>query len=133
MTKDLPAIIIDRLDHFVITVHDINAACEFYNKVLGMQRIEFADGRTALSFGRQKINLHPAKNTYYPKAEKPVPGSGDFCLITKTSLESVITHLKNCGVSIIEGPIGKSGAIGPIKSVYFRDPDGNLIEMSNYM
>ncbi|MBT5298727.1 MAG: VOC family protein [Rhodospirillaceae bacterium] len=123
---------IDRLDHFVLTVADIDATCEFYTRVLGMERVSFGDGRTALSFGRQKINLHPAGNEYEPKAETPMPGSGDVCFITETPIGGVVSHLNTCGVEIIEGPGTKTGAMGPIISVYFRDPDMNLIEVSNY-
>jgi len=123
---------IDRLDHFVLTVADIDATCEFYTRVLGMERVSFGHGRTALSFGRQKINLHPAGNEYEPKAETPMPGSGDACFITETPIGDVVSHLNTCGVEIIEGPGTKTGAMGPITSVYFRDPDMNLIEVSNY-
>ncbi|MBT3661494.1 MAG: VOC family protein [Rhodospirillaceae bacterium] len=123
---------IDRLDHFVLTVADIDATCEFYTRVLGMERVSFGHGRTALSFGRQKINLHPAGNEYEPKAETPMPGSGDVCFITETPIGGVVSHLNTCGVEIIEGPGTKTGAMGPIISVYFRDPDMNLIEVSNY-
>lgn len=126
-------VIIDRLDHLVLTVADIDATCAFYGRVLGMERVTFAGGRTALSFGNQKINLHPAGNEYEPKAETPMPGSGDLCFITETPLDTVMAHLGACGVEIIEGPAMKTGAVGAIRSVYFRDPDGNLIEVSNYV
>jgi catechol 2,3-dioxygenase-like lactoylglutathione lyase family enzyme len=125
--------VIDRLDHLVLTVADIDATCAFYGRVLGMERVSFAGGRTALSFGNQKINLHPAGNEYDPKAQSPMPGSGDLCFITETPLDTVMAHLVDCGVEIIEGPAMKTGAVGPIRSVYFRDPDGNLIEVSNYI
>ena len=124
-------VIIDAIDHMVLTVADIDAACEFYGRVLGMEKIVFAGGRVALGFGKQKINLHPAGNEYDPRAKHPVPGSGDFCLITKTPLNDVIAHLGACGVVIIEGPVDKTGATGALKSVYFRDPDENLVEVSN--
>ncbi|MCZ6745573.1 MAG: VOC family protein [Alphaproteobacteria bacterium] len=123
---------IDRLDHMVLTVADIDATCAFYGRVLGMEKVVFAGGRTALAFGRQKINLHPAGNEYSPRAAHPVPGSGDLCLITETPIERVIAHLEACGVAVEEGPVPKTGATGPITSVYFRDPDGNLIEVANY-
>ncbi len=123
---------IDRLDHMVLTVADIDATCAFYGRVLGMEKVVFAGARTALAFGRQKINLHPAGNEYVPHAAHPVPGSGDLCLITETPLENVIAHLEACGVAVEEGPVPKTGATGPITSVYFRDPDGNLIEVANY-
>jgi catechol 2,3-dioxygenase-like lactoylglutathione lyase family enzyme len=122
---------IERHDHLVLTVADIDATCDFYGRVLGMEKIVFS-GRVALGFGGQKINLHPAGNEYAPRAANPVPGSGDFCLIAETPLAEVISHLKDCGVDIIEGPVARTGAAGALTSVYFRDPDGNLIEVSNY-
>ncbi|MDD9875921.1 MAG: VOC family protein [Magnetovibrio sp.] len=125
-------IVIDRLDHMVLTVADIDATCEFYGRVLGMERVTFAGGRTALSFGRQKINLHPAGNEYDPCAQNPKAGSGDLCLITETPIAEVEAHLAASGVEVILGPTPKTGATGPITSVYFRDPDGNLVEVSNY-
>lgn len=128
----MAGIVIDRLDHFVLTVRDIDASCAFYSRVLGMERVEFAGGRVALAFGAQKINLHPAGNEYDPKAAEPVPGAGDVCFIAATPIPDVVAHLHAEGVEIIEGPAPKSGALGPITSVYFRDPDGNLIEVSNY-
>ncbi len=123
---------IDRLDHMVLTVADIEATCAFYGRVLGMEKVVFAGARTALAFGRQKINLHPAGNEYSPRAAHPAPGSGDLCLITEVPLKEVIAHLEACGVAVEEGPVPKTGATGPITSVYFRDPDGNLIEVANY-
>ena len=123
---------ISHLDHLVLTVRDISVSCDFYNRALGMARIDFAGGRVALAFGNQKINLHPAGNEYEPKAETPMPGSGDVCFITETPIGDVVSHLNTCGVEIIEGPGTKTGAMGPITSVYFRDPDMNLIEVSNY-
>ncbi|MFQ5763516.1 MAG: VOC family protein [Rhodospirillales bacterium] len=127
-----PPVTIDRIDHFVLTVADIDATCTFYGRVLGMEKVVFAGGRTALAFGGQKINLHPAGKEYDPRATRPVPGAGDFCLITETPLTDVIAHLNTEGVEIIEGPVAKTGSTGAITSVYFRDPDGNLIEVSNY-
>lgn len=123
--------IIKRIDHFVLTVRNIDATCEFYARVLGMDVVEFAGGRKALRFGDNKINLHEAGNEFEPKADNATRGSGDFCLITQTPLAEVITHIQACGVEILEGPARKSGATGPIESVYFRDPDGNLVEVSN--
>jgi catechol 2,3-dioxygenase-like lactoylglutathione lyase family enzyme len=123
---------IDRLDHFVLTVKDIDATCAFYSRVLGMDARTFGDGRRSLHFGAAKINLHQQGNEFEPKAAKPGPGSADVCLIAATPLADVIRHLHDCGVEIIEGPVQRTGAIGPILSVYFRDPDGNLIEISNY-
>jgi catechol 2,3-dioxygenase-like lactoylglutathione lyase family enzyme len=121
------------LDHLVLTVADIDATCTFYGRVLGMRRVDFGEGRVALAFGAQKINLHPAGNEFEPKARTPMPGSGDLCFITETPLSQVIEHLGSEDIEIIEGPAEKTGARGPIRSVYFRDPDGNLIEVSNYV
>lgn len=123
---------IDRIDHFVITVKDPEATCDFYARVLGMEPVTFAGGRRGLAFGRQKINLHPAGREYEPKARTALPGTADFCLVTTVPLADVITHLGRCGVAIELGPVPKTGATGPIRSVYFRDPDGNLVEVSNY-
>lgn len=128
----MAAISIDRVDHFVLTCIDIERTCAFYERVLGMETMTFAGGRKALAFGRQKINLHPAGKEYVPHARDPKPGSGDFCLIAATPLKDVIAHLKKEGVAIEQGPVAKTGATGPITSVYFRDPDGNLVEVSNY-
>ncbi len=123
---------IDRIDHIVITAQDVQRTIDFYSRVMGMEPVTFGEGRRALAFGRQKINLHQAGREYEPKALKPVPGSLDLCFITETPLEEVIAHLKANGVAIAEGPVPKTGALGPMMSVYFRDPDGNLIEVSNY-
>ncbi len=123
---------IDRMDHFVLTVADPEATCAFYSRVLGMQPITFGGGRKALAFGAQKFNLHQAGREFEPKALRPAPGAIDLCLITNTPLAEVIETLRGHGVVVIEGPVDKTGATGPIKSVYFRDPDGNLIEVSNY-
>lgn len=122
---------IDRIDHFVLTVRDPEATCAFYSRVLGMHPVTFAGGRKALAFGNQKINLHQAGREFEPKAERPVPGSADFCLITSVPLAEVMAHLESCGVAILEGPVAKTGATGPLRSVYFRDPDLNLVEVSN--
>ncbi|RFC50233.1 MAG: Catechol 2,3-dioxygenase [Verrucomicrobia bacterium] len=121
-----------RLDHIVLTVTDIEATCRFYQQVLGMEVVMFAGGRNALSFAQQKINLHQQGKEFEPKAYSPTPGSADICLIAATPLSEVIDHLRLCGVPILEGPIARTGAIGPITSVYFRDPDNNLIEVANY-
>jgi catechol 2,3-dioxygenase-like lactoylglutathione lyase family enzyme len=122
---------IDRLDHLVLTVRDVEATCEFYTRVLGMEPITFGAGRRALRFGHQKLNLHPADSPVAPHAMQPTPGSADLCLISTTPLAEVVAHLAQAGVSILEGPVSRSGATGPLISVYFRDPDGNLIEVSN--
>ncbi|MFV0438350.1 MAG: VOC family protein [Desulfopila sp.] len=122
---------VESIDHIVLTVTDINVTCTFYAKVLGMQNTTFADGRRALSFGTQKINLHQHKQEFEPKAKKPTPGSCDLCFITKLPIPKVIDHLNIHKVEILEGPVRRTGAVGAITSVYFRDPDGNLIEISN--
>jgi len=124
---------IDALDHLVLTVKDINETIQFYESVMGMQRIEFSQGRTALSFGSQKINLHELGNEFEPKAINVKTGSADLCFISSVAVSDVITHLHQCGVEVIDGPVKRTGAIGEITSVYFRDPDGNLIEVSNYL
>ena len=125
-------IAIDRIDHIVLTAFDVERTLDFYARVLGMEPVTFAGGRRALAFGRQKINLHQAGREFEPKALKPVPGALDLCFITETPLEDVIAQLKSHGVAIAEGPVPKTGALGSMTSVYFRDPDGNLIEVSNY-
>jgi catechol 2,3-dioxygenase-like lactoylglutathione lyase family enzyme len=122
---------IDRIDHLVLTVRDIDATCAFYTRVLGMQAITFGAGRTALAFGSQKINLHQAGHEFEPKALRPTPGSGDLCFLTAVPLSEVVAHVQACGVAIEEGPVSRSGATGPIESIYLRDPDGNLVEVSN--
>ena len=123
---------IERLDHLVLTVADIARTCEFYTRVLGMEVVRFGAGRTALRFGQQKINLHPADEIPGLVADKPTPGSGDLCFITATPLAEVAAHLERCGVQIIAGPGPRAGAVGTIQSVYIRDPDQNLVEISNY-
>ena len=123
---------IDRIDHFVLTVASIEATCDFYSRVLGMSVVTFGQGRKALVFGRQKINLHEVGKEFEPKAKTPVAGSADFCLITETPIEEVVRHLESCGVPVAEGPVGRTGATGAIRSVYVRDPDQNLVELSNY-
>ena len=124
---------IDRLDHLVLTVASIEEDCDFYARVLGMHVSRFGEGRTALKFGRQKINLHEVGKEFEPRAARATAGSGDLCLVSATTLDDVIRHLNECQVTIIEGPVAKTGATGPIRSVYFRDPDGNLIEVSEYV
>ena len=126
------AIRIDRVDHIVLTVFDLDRTLDFYSRVLGMEPVTFAGGRRGLAFGRQKLNLHQAGREFEPKALKPHPGAIDICFIAETPLAQVIDALKSEGIAIIEGPVDKTGALGPMKSVYFRDPDGNLIEVSNY-
>ena len=124
---------IDRLDHLVLTVADVDATCDFYARVLGMQVVSFGEGRRALAFGQQKINLHAAGREFEPKAQRPTPGSADLCLITSTPLQRAQAELVAAGVTIEQGPIQRTGATGLLLSVYFRDPDGNLIEVSNLL
>lgn len=124
-------ITIDRLDHLVLTVADIAGTCAFYEKTLGMTVETFGSGRVALRFGRQKINLHEVGHEFEPKARLATAGSADLCFLTSTPLEDVEAHLARVGVPVELGPVPRTGAIGTILSVYIRDPDGNLIEISN--
>ena len=123
---------IDSIDHVVFTVKDISATCEFYSKVLGMEVVTFGEGRTALAFGSQKINLQQLGRESTLIAEKPTPGSADVCFVTSVPISDVIGHLNSCGVRLIGGPVERNGARGMMMSVYFRDPDMNLVEVSNY-
>jgi len=123
---------IDRLDHLVLTVRNISATCDFYSRALGMELIIFGGNRKALALGCQKINLHEAGNELDPKARWPTPGSADLCFITQEPVARIIGHFNRLGIEIIKGPVKRSGAQGPIESIYLRDPDGNLIEISNY-
>jgi catechol 2,3-dioxygenase-like lactoylglutathione lyase family enzyme len=127
----MPAPAIRSLDHFVLTVASIDATCDFYARALGMRVERFGEGRTALSFGAQKINLHELGREFAPRARAATTGSGDFCLLTDTPIEEVVAHLRGVGVAVEEGPVRRTGATGPLNSVYFRDPDGNLVEVSN--
>ncbi|NIO40212.1 MAG: VOC family protein [Burkholderiales bacterium] len=122
---------IDSLDHLVLTCADLEMTIEFYSNVLGMRPISFGDGRKALKFGSMKINLHQQGKEFEPKAQHAIPGSADLCFITSVPIEDVIDHLGARDVAIIHGPVRQTGAIGPLRSVYFRDPDMNLIEVSN--
>ena len=124
---------IDRLDHLVLTVADIDATVDFYTRILGMRAVTFGPGRTGLAFGHSKINLHQAGREFEPKTHRPTPGSADLCLIAADPLEQVIEELTAHDVPIEEGPVERTGATGTILSVYFRDPDRNLIEVSNYV
>lgn len=121
---------IERLDHLVLTVRDVEATCAFYRRVLKMEDVTFGRGRKALRFGAQKINLRPVGRESEPKAARPTPGSADLCFITDEPLDGWITHLRACGVPVIEGPVRRTGALGPIDSIYLRDPDENLLEIS---
>jgi catechol 2,3-dioxygenase-like lactoylglutathione lyase family enzyme len=124
---------IDRLDHLVLTVADIEATVRFYTTVLGMEEVTFGSGRRALAFGRSKINLHQAGHEFEPKAARAVAGSADLCLIAADPLDDVLAELAGHGVEILEGPVERTGAEGTLRSVYLRDPDGNLVELSNYV
>jgi len=123
---------VDRIDHLVLTVKDINETIQFYSSAMGMEKVEFAEGRIALSFGQQKINLHQLGKEFEPKAQNVKSGSADLCFIIATPVEQAINELESKGIKVIEGPVQRTGALGKIKSAYFRDPDGNLIEVSNY-
>ncbi len=127
------AILVKRLDHLVLTVMDIARSVAFYQAVLGMEKVEFGDNRIALAFGEQKINLHQQGREFEPHAGQVQPGSADLCFIVDTPVESTLARLEQLGVAVIDGPVDRTGAAGPIRSVYFRDPDGNLIEISNYI
>ena len=125
--------LITRLDHLVLTVTSIEDTVSFYSNVLGMVATRFGDGRHALMFGQQKINLHEVEHEFEPKARHAVPGSADLCLITTAPMQDVIEHLERKQITIEQGPVERTGALGPIESVYFRDPDGNLLEVSRYL
>ena len=123
---------IDSLDHLVLTVKNIDATCEFYSKVLGMEVVTFGEGRKALAFGSQKINLQQLGRESTLIAEKPTPGSADICFVTSVPVSEVVAYLNSCGVPLVGGPVERNGARGMMMSVYFRDPDHNLVEVSNY-
>jgi catechol 2,3-dioxygenase-like lactoylglutathione lyase family enzyme len=123
----------DGIDHVVLTVADVEATVDFYVRVLGMTPVTFGGGRRALTFGRQKLNLHQAGRELSPHARRPTGGSADLCFITSTPIEHVVTHLETAGVSVEDGPVDRTGAVGPLRSVYIRDPDGNLLEVANHL
>ncbi|EFT1095941.1 VOC family protein [Salmonella enterica] len=125
--------IIDRIDHLVLTVSDISTTIRFYEEVLGFSAVTFKQNRKALIFGAQKINLHQQEMEFEPKASRPTPGSADLCFITSTPINDVVSEILLAGISIIEGPVERTGATGEIMSIYIRDPDGNLIEISQYV
>jgi catechol 2,3-dioxygenase-like lactoylglutathione lyase family enzyme len=124
---------IDRFDHIVLTVASIERTCSFYARVLGMTMETSGAGRISLHFASQKINLHLAGHEFEPKAETALPGTADICLIANTPLEEVMAHLKSHEVPVELGPVNRTGATGEIESVYVRDPDGNLVEIANYV
>lgn len=123
---------IDRIDHLVLTVNDIEATCAFYTNVLGMEIETFAGGRKALKFGNQKLNLHQKGKEFEPKADHPTPGAIDICFITTDTIEQLKAELENKNIQT-QGIFERTGATGKIRSIYFRDPDQNLIEVSNYL
>jgi len=122
---------IEGLDHLVLTVADVGCTRDFCERVLGMEPVVFGEGRYALAFGAQKINLHESGREFETKAAVPTPGSADLCFLANASVAEVVEHLGANGVEILEGPVRRTGATGPIKSVYFRDTDGNLIEVAS--
>ncbi|EAB4133590.1 VOC family protein [Salmonella enterica] len=125
--------IIDRIDHLVLTVSDISTTIRFYEEVLGFYAVTFKQNRKALIFGAQKINLHQQEMEFEPKASRPTPGSADLCFITSTPINDVVSEILQAGISIVEGPVERTGATGEIMSIYIRDPDENLIEISQYV
>ncbi len=122
---------IDHLDHLVLTTRNKARCIQFYTAILGMRLEQFGAGRSAFVFGAQKINLHEFGKEFEPKAQHPTPGSLDLCFISTWPLEQVIARLQQFDIAIEEGPIKRTGATGAILSVYVRDPDHNLIEISN--
>ncbi|QHQ36041.1 VOC family protein [Algicella marina] len=128
---------LDGLDHFVLTVTDLAATIAFYSEALGMQHLRFtvADGTTrhAMTFGSYKINLHPEDAPFSPHAASPTAGTGDFCVLTTDDLGDWQAHLRAAGIAIEEAPVKRTGAQGTLISIYIRDPDGNLIEIANYL
>jgi catechol 2,3-dioxygenase-like lactoylglutathione lyase family enzyme len=124
---------VGKIDHVVLTVADVERSIEWYHRALGMEPVTFGKGRRALAFGEQKLNLHRAGREFEPKAAHPTPGSSDLCFVTAVPLDMVIAHLRGVGVAIEAGPVSKVGAQRSLRSVYVRDPDGNLVEISNEM
>ena len=123
---------IKQLDHLVLTVNDIDISVDFYQRVLGMTKVIFAGHRVALKFGQQKINLHELGSEFEPKAQVAIPGSADLCFVSDSPVQEAMQQVESCGVEILEGPVMRTGAMGEVTSFYFRDPDGNLIEVCCY-
>jgi catechol 2,3-dioxygenase-like lactoylglutathione lyase family enzyme len=123
---------IDRIDHLVLTVRSIEATCDFYTRCLDFERVDTANGPTALRFGEQKINVHQSDRTFEPKARRPTEGSADLCLVASVPLTDVLDRLDQHQVAIELGPVERQGALGAMESIYFRDPDDNLVEVSRY-
>ncbi len=124
--------LVDAIDHVVLTVADVEKTARFYADALGFEIMTFGEGRTALMFGRQKINLHPAGREYEPKARVPTSGSADLCFVTRTPIAKIVARLHVLGIPIVAGPDRRDGALGATRSLYIRDPDGNLVELANY-
>lgn len=124
---------IHHLDHLVLTTIDVEACKDFYLRVMGMRLETFGVGRIAFQFGDQKINVHARGHEFEPKAHLPVPGALDLCFIASMSLDKVVAHLEVENWPIVEGPVLRTGATGPIRSVYVRDPDMNLIEIAEQL
>jgi catechol 2,3-dioxygenase-like lactoylglutathione lyase family enzyme len=131
---------VQRIDHLVLTCRDVAATIRFYTEVLGLKEVTFGAGRKALAFGRQKINLHPvgqpaggAPGSVAAIAARPTAGSVDLCLVVAEPAAAIVAHLTACGIPVEEGPVVRTGALGPIESIYVRDPDGNLIELARYI
>jgi catechol 2,3-dioxygenase-like lactoylglutathione lyase family enzyme len=120
------------LDHLVLTVQDLDSTVDFYTRVLGMTVSAFAEGRLALKFGTQKINLHELGSELQPNARRTQAGSADLCFLSGEPLDSWVDHLEQEGVQLIGGPVRQTGALGPMDSIYCRDPDGNLVEIASY-
>jgi catechol 2,3-dioxygenase-like lactoylglutathione lyase family enzyme len=124
---------INRINHFVLTVADVDATLDFYERTFGFER-KLAEGQpAALLFSGQKINIHQAGRTFEPKAARPTEGAGDFCLITDLPISEMQKHVVSCGIEIEVGPVEREGAQGKMTSIYFRDPDRNLIEVAHYL
>lgn len=122
---------VDSLDHLVLTVRDVDATVDFYGRVPGMDVLTFGEGRTALHFGAQRIHVHPVGSGIAPVAAEPTPGSADLCFLSATPMDSILGELRTSGIDVVEGPTERVGAAGALLSVYVRDPDGNLVELSN--
>lgn len=122
---------VERLDHLVLTVASIETSLGFYGGVLGMEIVTFGAGRKALRFGSAQINLHERGREFEPKAERVTPGSADLCFLVETPIEDVVADLEKNGIAVALGPVPREGAAGEIRSVYCRDPDGNLVELAN--
>jgi catechol 2,3-dioxygenase-like lactoylglutathione lyase family enzyme len=121
-----------RIDHFVLTVRDLARTIDFYVRVLGMEEVTFGEGRKALRFGEQKLNLHALDRPVDPNVRHATPGSADFCLVVDGDIEAVAEEVKRAGVAVILGPVPRTGALGPMRSIYFYDPDENLVELASY-